>query len=73
MSALTLGKKKNLLAQNLLPINFNKNRFAVNFMFHFITQFSGSELNDQLENWLSKAELSYGPARGIIAVNFASL
>jgi hypothetical protein len=30
--------------------------------------FSGAELNDQLENWLNKAELSYGPARAIVAV-----
>lgn len=28
---------------------------------------NGAELNNQLENWLNKAELSYGPARGIIA------
>ena len=32
---------------------------------------SGAELNNQLDHWLSKAELSYGPARGIIAVIFA--
>ncbi|KAL7022424.1 hypothetical protein ACKWTF_012239 [Chironomus riparius] len=28
---------------------------------------SGAELNNQLDHWLNKAELSYGPARGIIA------
>jgi len=28
---------------------------------------NSSELNNQLENWLANAELSYGPARGIIA------
>lgn len=38
-------------------------------MFFSLAQFSGSELNTQLENWLSQAELSYGPARGIIAVS----
>ncbi|GAB0087474.1 MEMO1 [Sergentomyia squamirostris] len=28
---------------------------------------SGNELNQQLDNWLTSAELSYGPARAIIA------
>ncbi|KAG5670957.1 hypothetical protein PVAND_001186 [Polypedilum vanderplanki] len=32
-----------------------------------ILYFSGNELNQQLENWLNKADLSYGPARAIIA------
>lgn len=27
----------------------------------------GSQLNRQLEGWLAKAELEYGPARAIIA------
>lgn len=27
----------------------------------------GNQLNQQLENWLDKAELTYGPARAIIA------
>lgn len=31
--------------------------------------FTGAELDKQLEDWLNKAELSYGPARGIIAVS----
>lgn len=29
--------------------------------------FSGNQLSQQLENWLDKAELTYGPARAIIA------
>jgi hypothetical protein len=32
---------------------------------------TGAELDNQLGNWLDKAELSYGPARGIIAVRFS--
>lgn len=29
--------------------------------------FSGNQLNQQLDNWLDKAELTWGPARAIIA------
>lgn len=34
------------------------------FVFFFV---SGSELNRQLDKWLNDAELSFGPARAIIA------
>lgn len=77
-----MKKKKNLLAQKLFPINFNKNvlfKFSEldNRLFifdqFFLVKIAGSELNNELENWLSNAELSYGPARGIIAVSFASV
>lgn len=33
----------------------------------FSKTFSGSQLNQQLDNWLDKAELTFGPARAIIA------
>lgn len=42
-------------------------------LFFFIELFkccflaAGTQLNQQLENWLDKAELNYGPARAIIA------
>jgi hypothetical protein len=36
-----------------------------NFVFFFVP--SGSELSKQLDNWLSAADLTYGPARAIIA------
>lgn len=33
----------------------------------FLSIVSGNQLNQQLENWLDKAELTDGPARAIIA------
>lgn len=53
--------------------------FATKFFFQSISSYQyyffiisisyklGSQLNQQLENWLDKAELTYGPARAIIA------
>lgn len=32
-----------------------------------LSNYAGGQLNQQLENWLDKAELTYGPARAIIA------
>lgn len=45
-------------------------RFLWSLSIYINLTISGAELNNQLDHWLNKAELSYGPARGIIAVIF---
>lgn len=57
-----------ILTPNFTQINKNACKTIKLYIFDiFLT---GAELDNQLSNWLDKADLSYGPARGIIAVLF---
>lgn len=58
-----------ILTRNFIQIKINKFKIARNAFFDNLI--TGAELDNQLSNWLDKAELSYGPARGIIAVSRA--
>lgn len=57
------------MAQNHFPIkSLNKIFLRETDASFYCVNNLGTELNNQLDNWLGQAELSYGPARGIIAV-----
>jgi hypothetical protein len=52
----------------ILRTRITMNCFQI--FFFKLSTFQANELNEQLENWLSKANYSHGPAKAIISPYF---